>query len=60
MSADELAELPEFKPQPGDAPEPRTVASDTKTVLRVLHEMTGGWPDQAGRSAERFCPVQGR
>jgi len=40
MSADELAELPEFKPQPGDAPEPRTVASDTKTVLRVLHEMT--------------------
>jgi ATP-dependent DNA helicase RecQ len=40
MSADELAELPEFKAQPGETPEQRTVASDTKTVLRVLYEMT--------------------
>ena len=40
MSADELAELPEFKAQAGEAPEQRTVAGDTKTVLRVLHEMT--------------------
>lgn len=40
MSADELAELPEFKVQPGEVPEQRTVASDTKTVLRVLYEMT--------------------
>ena len=39
MSADELAELPEFKPQPEEISEQRTVASDTKTVLRVLHEM---------------------
>jgi ATP-dependent DNA helicase RecQ len=40
MSADELAELPEFKAQAGENPEQRTVAGDTKTVLRVLHEMT--------------------
>jgi len=40
MSADELAELPEFKAQSGENPEQRTVAGDTKTVLRVLHEMT--------------------
>ena len=40
MSADELAELPEFKAQAGETPEQRTVAGDTKTVLRVLHEMT--------------------
>jgi len=41
MSADELAELPEFKAQDGDAPEQRSVAGDTRTILRILHEMTG-------------------
>lgn len=40
MSADELAELPEFKAQTGDAPEQRSVAGDTRTILRILHEMT--------------------
>jgi ATP-dependent DNA helicase RecQ len=39
MSADELAELPEFRAQPGESLEQRSVAGDTKTVLRVLHEM---------------------
>lgn len=40
MSADELAELPEFKNEPGEKPDHRTIISDTKTVLRVLHDMT--------------------
>lgn len=40
LSADELAELPEFKAQGDDSPPSRSIAGDTRTVLRVLHEMT--------------------
>lgn len=40
MSADELAELPEFKAQAGVPSGHRSIAGDTQTVLRVLHEMT--------------------
>ncbi len=40
MSADELAELPEFKRQTGETPEHCSIAGDTQTVLRVLYEMT--------------------
>jgi ATP-dependent DNA helicase RecQ len=40
MSADELAELPEFRASGGDSTAPRTIAGDTQTILRILHEMT--------------------
>jgi ATP-dependent DNA helicase RecQ len=40
MSADELAELPEFRAEGNDSPPSRSIAGDTQTVLRVLHEMT--------------------
>lgn len=40
LSADELAELPEFQAQSGEKQNQRSVASDTKTVMRVLYEMT--------------------
>ena len=40
MSADELAELPEFKAQAMETREQRTFTGDTKMVLRVLYEMT--------------------
>lgn len=40
MSADELAELPEFRETEGESSGPRTIAGDTRAVLRVLHEMT--------------------
>ena len=40
MSADELAELPEFRANRGDTPQTGSIAGDTQAVLRVLHEMT--------------------
>src|SRR6266568_4516631 len=40
LSADELAELPEFRAHGDDAPLARSIAGDTQTVLRILHEMT--------------------
>lgn len=40
LSADELAELPEFRTEGDDAPPSRSIAGDTQTVLRILHEMT--------------------
>ena len=40
MSADELAELPEFRANGGDSSAPRTIAGDTQTIMRILHEMT--------------------
>lgn len=40
ISADELAELPEFRANGGDSLHTRSIAGDTQAVLRVLHEMT--------------------
>lgn len=40
LSADELAELPEFKAQSGEKPEHRAETADTRMVLRILNEMT--------------------
>jgi len=40
MSADELAELPEFRAHEDDPPSSRSIAGDTQTVLRILYEMT--------------------
>lgn len=40
MSADELAELPEFGTHDDDSSSSHTIAGDTQMVLRVLHEMT--------------------
>jgi ATP-dependent DNA helicase RecQ len=40
MSADELAELPEFRAYGGDSSAPRTIAGDTQSIMRILHEMT--------------------
>ncbi len=40
LSADELAELPEFKAQNGEKSEHRSETADTRAVLRILHEMT--------------------
>ena len=40
MSADELAELPEFKALTGENPVRHSFAGDTQTVMRVLHEMS--------------------
>ena len=40
MSADELAELPEFREKGDDAPKSPSIAGDTQEVLRVLYAMT--------------------
>jgi len=40
MSADQLAELPEFRERDNDAPASLSISGDTQEVLRVLHAMT--------------------
>lgn len=40
MSADELAELPEFSANGDDSSPSRSIAGDTQTVLRILYDMT--------------------
>jgi ATP-dependent DNA helicase RecQ len=40
LSADELAELPAFRAQGEESSASRSIAGDTQTVLRILHEMT--------------------
>ena len=40
LSADELAELPEFRAHSEESSKSRSIAGDTQTVLRILYEMT--------------------
>ncbi len=40
LSADSLAELPEFKAEPGDKENQHSGAADSQSVLRMLYEMT--------------------